>query len=119
MDSQIQSISQKRVMEKGYFTTRMPESKVVLDYLSRKCPNSWPPPVKPPVIESLAQSIPVKILQNLVKNDKLLDSIDIGGDNILLFIDRLLPSNDFLTEEGIILEGVYWRFNLCRINDGR
>ena len=122
MESQIQSISQKRVMEKSYYTTRMPDSKVVLDYLPKKYPNSWPPPVLPPVLESLAHSIPIKIFQNPLKKkskDNLLNCNELGVDSIQLFIDRLLPSNHFLPDEGMILEGVYWRFTLCRIHDGR
>jgi len=115
MDSQIQSVSQKRAFANAYHTSRLPNIQVVLDYEPRPTPELNNIKCLPPTIESLVRGL------------RLAPGVGSGGLPVLhstalfpelvyvLHIDRLLPSGDYM-RDGAMTE-VMWRFSLFRNDD--
>ena len=122
MQSQIASCSQKRAVEKAYYTSRLPDPKVVLDYLPRKTPRMWPPPIIPPTLEVMANGIVIDITPSSLRksNRRLLSCNEIDVNQVQLYINRLVPSHDPLKEfPDIVVEDVWWRFSIYRSYDSR
>lgn len=138
MESQIQSVSMKRALGKAFYTTRMPEPKVVLDYEERKTPNLNPPPPLPPFIDILSnpQLVDITIDEKIIakqlaeqaereregieiekdpeeNSQTPLNCLDMECTQVLLYVDRLLPSVDSIMAN----QGVFWRFSVYRRED--
>lgn len=102
MDAQIQSVSQKRVLERAFYTTRMPEPKVVLNYEPNSTPSIATPRPLPPTMESLVVSMRVQIG-------------DSPNNAIYIFVDRLLPAPDRKEPKEHEIHGnVLWRISTYR-----
>lgn len=121
MESQIQSVSQKRAFANAYHTARLPNIKVVLDYEPKPTPHLQNIKCLPPTIEPLVRGLRI--------SPPALDGRESSvGPNApppvlysnacfpslvyVLHIDRLLPSSDYLQQE--VMGEVLWRFSLYR-----
>jgi len=103
MEAQIQSVSQKRVLEKAYYTTRLPEPKVVLNYVPNPTPSLQPARPLPPIGELLIESLCIKL------------SPTAPTPVAFLFVERLLPPADRTQPgPGEVHGDVLWRIELYR-----
>ena len=120
MEAQIQSVSQKKALEKAYFTTRMPDPKVVLNYEPADSPSLVPARSLPPDLEHLVEGLSVRTSDH----DKS-SSIDPNNSkahitHVSLFVERLLPSSDRKQPlPGQIHGDVLWRLTAYRREDVR
>jgi hypothetical protein len=100
MESQIQSVSQKRSMQRAFYTSAMPDVTVEMDYIPRSTPSLAPPRPLPPIIEHLLDGI-----ERFATSDIEVEK----SDNLcLIFIDRLLPPVDSLDRN------ILWRLSAIR-----
>lgn len=102
MKSQVPSISQKRAMQRSFYTSTMPPPTVKLDYEVGDTPKVVPPKPLPPVMESLI------IDQSTTPKDVPGPT---SSKNLLVNIERLLPSVDGS------FRSVYWRVRAIRGDD--
>eukprot|EP01038_Epipyxis_sp_PR26KG_P007229 gene7229-9860_t len=121
MDSQIQSVSQQRIFQNAYHTSRMPDVKVALDY--QPFPTTTIKDIKPrlPVIQTLIENISLSLEPHSLsyhnKNNRkryVFTSphsplYKFEGTSVILHIDRLIPSTDY---QMIIQPEVIWRFTI-------
>ena len=115
MDSQIQSVSQKRAFSKAYHTARLPSVQIMLDYVAAPTPYLRDIKCIPPTIEPLIRDVRISsvsasrlgmssTIPDLYSQRKYPDLF------YVLHIDRLLPSVEFV-QQGVVTE-VLWRFTL-------
>eukprot|EP01034_Spumella_vulgaris_P029963 gene29963-37102_t len=107
MESQVQSVSQRRVFDKAYHTARMPPLNVMLDYSPVPTPSLRFVKLIPPVMEPLIEFFPMSSLASPSSSSS-------GDSEYLLHMDRLVPSSDYLVA---IQPEVLWRFSLYRCCD--
>lgn len=112
MDSQIQSVSQKRVFANAFHTARLPGVKVVLDYIPEATPTLSGVKPLPPVIEPLLSVIHMHA--HHIKG-AFADLPEFNASEIVLHVDRLIPSQDY--ELGILQPDVLWRFSVYYANE--
>jgi len=103
MESQIQSVSHKRAMQRAFYTTSMPAPTVKLDYEVLETPTLQAPKPLPPVIEEL-------VVNEWIEATPASSSSG-SGKPILVNIGRLLPSSDSVFQE------VMWRITGLRGED--
>lgn len=115
MDSQIQSVSQKRAFANAYHTARLPNIQVVLDYEPRPTAHLHDIKCLPPTIEPLVRGLrlsPAVSGDGLTMVPVLHSEARFPNLVYVLHIDRLLPSSDYLQQE--VMGEVLWRFSLYR-----
>eukprot|EP00605_Chrysophyceae_sp_TOSAG23-4_P002432 GSChrysophyteH1.ASY1.ANO1.2691.1 assembled CDS len=116
MEAQIQSVSTKRSLKNAYYTTHMPETKTVLNFIPAETPDPIVPRALPPTLESLVDGLYVKTIDaetSVDPNNKL-----VGIPEISIFVERLLPPSDHKAPEiGQIHDQVLWRFSAYRRED--
>jgi hypothetical protein len=116
MEAQIQSVSQKRTLEKAYFTTNMAETKVVLNFEPVDTPDMLQPRALPPTLEVLVDGL-------RVRTSDAESSVDPNNpkakvEEVALFVDRILPAADHKEEQPGELHGsVLWRMTAYRRQD--
>ena len=118
LDSQIQSVSQKRAFANAYHTSRLPNIQVVLDYEPRPTPELHDIKCLPPTVESLVRGLRIAPSAGTdpTADFPILHSTASYPDLVyVLHIDRLLPSADYLHAGA--MEEVMWRFSLYRNDD--
>lgn len=116
MEAQIQSVSQKRTLEKAYFTTNMPDPKVVLNFEPVDTPDMIKPRSMPPSLEVLVDGLRVRTTDaetSVDPNNKAARVTDVA-----LFVERILPPADHRQEKpGEIHGQVLWRISAYRRQD--
>ena len=116
MEAQIQSVSQKRTLERAYFTTTLPEPKVVLNFEPVDTPGMIVPRPLPPTIETLVDGL-------YVRTSDWETSVDPNNkaarvDEVVLFVERILPPVDHRVEGPGELHGtILWRVSAYRRQD--
>lgn len=121
MHHQVQSVIHRRALIRAFYTTRMPESNVVLDFIPSDTPHLHRPKPLPPTIETLSTYLiehstdPTVVTEMNAKVFNLLLHQDIQRSlhhsrPLLVYSDRLLPSADFNMRH----QNVLWRFNVFR-----
>ena len=108
MESQVQSVSQKRAFANAYHTARLPNIQVVLDYEPHRTPVLNNIKNIPPMIETLICGV-------RLTSNRIFSTAMFPEQVYILHIDRLLPSKDYM-RVGVNNE-VLWRFSLfCNNN---
>lgn len=121
LDSQIQSVSQKRAFANAYHTSRLPNIQVVLDYEPRPTPELHNIKCLPPSVESLVRGLRIAPATDTADTADATDLPTLHSTAsfpdlvYVLHIDRLLPSGDYLHVGA--MEEVLWRFSLYRNDD--
>ena len=124
--SQVQSVSLKRAMHRSFYTTKMPEPEIYLDFKPSSTATMKTPKPLPPVVENLLEGIDIFVddQRKLLKGEELspltretMDSQEFlmaqgqRQDAFVFSIDRLLPSAQTL---GYDNRRVLWRLSACR-----
>jgi hypothetical protein len=118
MDSQIQSVSQKRAFSKAYHTARLPSVNIMLDYVAVPTPYLRDIKCIPPTIEPLIRDVRISSTSRLGMSSTVTDLYSqkkYPDLYYVLHIDRLLPSVEFV-QQGVVTE-VLWRFTLFNSED--
>lgn len=104
--SQIQSVSQKRSLQRAYHTARLPNTKVVLDYQ---------PTIETPklVIDKLLFQAPTiePLLPDLHMRSRLAHTDGQIGTRVVVHVDRLIPSSSEY-HYSLLQPEVLWRFSV-------
>ena len=113
MSAQVQSVSQKRSLDKAYFTTKPAEPKVVLNFEPADTALLKPARILPPSMEVLVDGFPLDEIN--------VDSTSSSStkNDVVLFVDRLLPASDQKSArgDGDVHDKVLWRLSLYRKQD--
>lgn len=116
MEAQIQSVSQKRTLEKAYFTTNMPDPKVVLNFEPVDTPDMVQPRPLPPSLEVLVDGLRVRTSDAETSVDP--NNKDARVTDVALFVERILPPPDHRIEKpGDVHGQVLWRISAYRRQD--
>eukprot|EP00606_Chrysophyceae_sp_TOSAG23-5_P001341 GSChrysophyteH2.ASY1.ANO1.566.1 assembled CDS len=116
MEAQIQSVSQKRSLKNAYYTTHMPETKTVLNFVPAETPSPIIPRTLPPSLEVLVDGLYVKTIDAATSIDP--NNKRVGIPEIAVFVERLLPPPDARQPEpGQIHAETLWRFSAYRRED--
>jgi hypothetical protein len=109
---QIQSVSQKRIFTKAFHTAKIPKVTVMLDYVSQETTQIQS--VKPlvPKLLNLLSLVTVVFIDG---NYRFVDSSASVPNSFSLYIDRMIPSNDFSK----ITDKCWWRLSLIDSSDLR
>jgi hypothetical protein len=115
LESQVQSVSQKRAFANAYHTARLPNIQVVLDYEPRPTPRLQNIACLPPTVEPLIRDVRLRPGRDHSDTPTLYTADSFPNLVYALHVDRLLPSSDFV-HCGALTE-VHWRFSLYRNDD--